>query len=71
MTLPDGVRRICKNAFTDCSVLAEVVIPASVEYIEAQAFDCSNVTYYCKAASQPEGWAENWHGKDSQIYWNY
>ncbi len=41
LTLPQGLKKIERDAFLDCDALVSVTIPASVEEIEAYAFaDC-------------------------------
>ena len=47
VTIPDGVEEIGYAAFYHCDDLADVVIPKSVEHIEASAFDQT-------------AWLENW-----------
>lgn len=36
--LPEGLERICRDAFSDCNALEEITIPASVKTIDPYAF---------------------------------
>lgn len=70
--IPDGVTHIGAYAFQDCENLTAVIIPKSVVYIGEKAFDCcEKVTFYCKAASQPDGWHETWNHLNREVVWNY
>ncbi len=72
ITLPDGVTVISASAFKDSASLTGVIIPQSVEYIGEKAFDsCGKLTFYCKAASQPDGWHEAWNNLNREVVWNY
>ena len=42
--IPETVKRIDKEAFNECKVLGDLIIPASVEYIGKKAFCRTNVT---------------------------
>lgn len=44
LRLPDGIRRIGKGAFEDCTALSEISIPTSVEAIDADAFKNTTLT---------------------------
>jgi hypothetical protein len=47
-----------------------VIIPDSVTSIGYYAFrDCSNLTIYCEAESQPEGWHSNWNSGNRPVIW--
>jgi hypothetical protein len=44
ITIPDGVRKICRSAFYRCSSLTAIIIPDSVTMIYANAFrGCSSL----------------------------
>ena len=44
-TIPEGVRTICENAFSDQALIRKVVLPESIEQIEKGAFrHCHNLT---------------------------
>jgi len=52
----NSVTSIGRWAFTSCGNLRTVFIPSSVTTINADAFNSSNITFYCEPLSQPEGW---------------
>ena len=41
--LPEGLTRICQSAFRGCAALLFVVMPESLQEIQAGAFSCTNV----------------------------
>lgn len=56
--LPEGLKTISWAAFTRCSALKELVIPASVELIRSSAFvDCPQLTICGVAGSYAEAFA--------------
>ena len=58
INIPNSVKEIENSAFDTCESLESIVIPNSVKKIEVYAFyGCPNLTIYCEAESQPEGWA--------------
>lgn len=61
IVIPDAYVFIGHGAFSSCLALEEIVIPASVETIESQAFSNDNVKIYCEAESKPEGWDDEWY----------
>ena len=75
--IPDTVKEI-ESFFIDTIVcgenippklsLKELFIPASVEIIHKYAMP-ENITIYCEAEEQPEGWEENWANESNTIYW--
>ena len=70
--LSDSLTRIEDGAFFACSKLKTVIIPNSVSYIGYYAFDrCPNLTIYCEAESQPEGWDRNWNSGKRPVVWGY
>ena len=64
--LNDGLKEIGPLCFTYHN-LEYIVIPKSVEYIGAEAFQ--NVTIYCEIEEKPIGWDENFAGENCKIYW--
>ena len=44
ITIPDGITRICSEAFLDCSSLTTITFPASLQRIDFNAFfDCTSL----------------------------
>ena len=56
------VTEISSYAFDNCTDLAAVIIPDSIETIGTYAFDGRKplALYYSKFKSEPDGWSENW-----------
>lgn len=73
VVIPDRVTSIGERAFENCGNLTTVVIPDSVTSIGEEAFrDCSdNLTIYCEAESQPEGWDLSWNFEHYPVVWGY
>ncbi|MBR5956927.1 MAG: leucine-rich repeat domain-containing protein [Salinivirgaceae bacterium] len=68
--IPTTVKSIGDRTFSGCSNLTKVVIPKSVNSIGEKAFlNCSNLTIFCEAASQPNGWNENWNPDNRPVVW--
>ena len=65
VVINDGCTAIAKDTFTECVNLLEVTIPASVTYIDAEAFDKSNIniTFHVEAGSAAEQFAKDNHYK--------
>ena len=61
VTIPNGALRIGKRAFADCDRLLLVVIPASVNEIENDAFEDSDVAVICPADSFAARWCDAHH----------
>lgn len=58
----DGCEMITRDAFTETSKLKEVVIPASVTYIDEKAFTIGKtMTIHCEAGSYAETFAKENH----------
>ena len=64
--LNDGLKEIGPLCFAYHN-LEYIVIPKSVEYIGAEAFQ--NVTIYCEIEEKPIGWDENFAGENCKVYW--
>ncbi len=65
-------------AMTDYTgTVTEIVIPSvysgkAVTSIGNYAFDdCSSLTIYCEAESQPSGWDSNWNSSNRPVVWGY
>ena len=72
VTLGENLASIGEWAFYDCYCLKQVVIPESVTSVGEKTFqNCRELTIYCKAASQPSGWNENWNASDCPVEWGY
>lgn len=72
--LSNSVARIENGAFYGCAELKTIIIPSSVSYMgDGVFYGCSNLTVYCEAESQPEGWDEKWnsHVNNITVIWGY
>ena len=69
LTISNNVERIKMSAFAECPNLQYLYIPDSVLEIEENAICPKNITIYCEAEEQPEGWEENWANESNTIYW--
>ena len=70
--IPEGVVRVGEGAFASCYLLTSITIPNSVTSIGALAFeDNDNLTIYCEAESQPNGWEDGWNISYCHVVWNY
>lgn len=70
--IPSYTSAIGSGAFYKIAHEAPIIIPLSVEFIEALAFsECENVTIYCEAESKPDGWADNWNDGSITVVWGY
>lgn len=61
------------GAFRECNNLKDIVIPESVESIEANAFTSGRL--FCEAKSKPKGWKKGFASKNVKVYyadeWTY
>ncbi len=72
VTLPENITEIKSEAFAGCKKLMNIIIPSIVSVIDRQAFyNCTNLTIYCEATSQPEGWDANWNSSNCPVIWGY
>ena len=59
--LPDSLKKIDISAFSRCSELKEIYIPASVVTVGARVFYGNDgITINCESESKPDGWDEEW-----------
>ncbi|MDE6362047.1 MAG: leucine-rich repeat domain-containing protein [Clostridia bacterium] len=69
--LPDGLTTIEDYAFAGSNITS-IEIPSSVTRIGFEAFyKCDNLTIYCEAESQPDGWDSNWNYSNRPVVWGY
>ncbi|MBO7143395.1 MAG: leucine-rich repeat protein [Salinivirgaceae bacterium] len=61
------------HAFKDCDDIEEIIIPEAVEKIGKDAFiNCDDdLTIFCEAEEQPEGWNEDWNAGEYTTIWHY
>lgn len=67
-----GLEYIASATFADCKSLTEIVLPKTVQYVEAYAFNNPELTIRLPFEEDkvPGGFAENWNG-ESLIEWGY
>ena len=65
-----GALYIATSAFADCESLTEIILPETIEYIEAFAFNNPELTIYVPFEEEdaPEGFEMNWYG-ESLVKW--
>jgi hypothetical protein len=69
LVIGKSVKGIGYCAFMYCDKLDSVFIPSSVKEIQDDVFrGCTNLTIYCEAESQPEGWEWGWNS-DRPVEW--
>lgn len=72
ISLSKNLTTICSGAFHNCGSLIKIVIPLSVTTIENYAFaNNMEITFYCEAPVQPEGWSASWNGSNRPVVWGY
>ena len=70
--LPNTMITIDDMAFNTCESLVELFIPESVTSMGHSIVTGSdNVTVYCEAESQPDGWNSSWKSSDLSVVWGY
>ena len=58
------------NAFEGCNNLESITIPNNVTSIGVNAFyNCSSLTIFCEASSEPSGWDSYWNYSNRPVYW--
>jgi hypothetical protein len=67
-----GLLTIRAHAFRGCTSLTEVILPLTVQNIEAGAFDATLLTVKTPIAEAdvPEGWQDGWSGS-ATVVWEY
>ena len=64
------VTSISNEAFYNCNRLIRVAVPKTVDSVGADAFSyCWNLTIYCEAESQPDGWNSEWNYSKCPVVW--
>ena len=72
MSIPNSVEEIGSYAFENCYQINAVIVPKSVKIVKSCAFNyCHNLTIYCEAESQPEGWDKDWNPDNRPVVWGY
>ena len=65
------VTTIGERAFYGDNTITSVTIGKNVTTIGISAFEnCSNLTIYCEAASQPSGWSFSWNFSNRPVVWD-
>lgn len=64
------LQTIGSSAFSSCSELTEITIPASVQVIKGSAFSgCSNLTIYASVPEAPSTWSPSWNSSNCEVHW--
>lgn len=72
VALSSNIKAIGENTFNYCIGLTSIIIPENVNFIGYNAFwNCSKLTIYCRAASKPSGWHNDWNGENRPVVWGY
>ena len=72
LVLPNSLETIRWWAITGCGKMKSIVIPNSVKTIEYYGIrNCKNLTIYCEAESEPEGWSSLWNNDNLPVVWGY
>lgn len=70
VVLPLTIQSIGNEAFAACSQLESIKIGKQATYIGPNVFrNCSDITIYCEATEQPEGWDLNWNPLNLPVVW--
>ena len=67
-----AVTGLADGTFNGLKNLEKVYIDEYITSVEKRSFiDCPNLTIYCEAASQPEGWDGNWNASNGKgVEWD-
>ena len=73
VVISSSVTSIGSDAFSYCPKLTCVYIPNSVTYMGDWAFsgNLHNLTVYCEAESQPDGWDSEWNWSERPVIWGH
>ena len=72
IVISNNVISIDSYAFENCTKLTKIIIPSTVVKMGTNVFrNCRNITIYCEAESQPEGWENNWNNMNYPVIWGY
>ena len=72
IVIPNSVISIDSYAFENCAKLTKIIIPSTVVKMGTNVFrNCRNITIYCEAESQPEGWDAKWNNMNYPVIWGY
>ena len=69
--LPNTIELVGSMAFSYSPSLKSVFIPKSVTNFSFCFEGCENVTIFCEADVQPEGWDDDWNYWDRPVVWGF